>query len=269
MNCIKLPFKIETRNNRKVLYFGGFRLAIKLRPSKLKIACYRLYKMIRHTNTVCYTCICGDYDNLESPYFIDFNWDYVCFTDNQNLLKYKNLGIWQIRPLVFAQLDQIKNARWHKTHPHVLFPEYKLSIWIDSNINILSRKLVKIAKTNKNLLVPYHFTRDCIYDECKAVIDCKKDSPENVEKILNFLKKEHMPTHYGLNETNILIRHHGDAFIQKIMEEWWYFIENYTRRDQLSFSYILWKNGIDIKDIAFNNCRLDNLNFCVTDHKGK
>lgn len=266
---MRFPFRSETRNNRKVFYFGKAKLAIKLRPSILRIACYRLYKKIRRTNTVCYTCICGDYDNLESPYYIDYGWDYICFTDNQKLLKCKKIGVWEIRPLVFAQSDQTRNARWHKTHPHVLFPEYKLSIWADSNINILSKKLSKTVKINKNLLVPYHFTRDCIYEECQAVIDDKKDTLENVERVKSFLTADHMPAHYGLNETNIIIRHHDDPVVKKIMEEWWSFIEKYTKRDQLSFSYILWKNGINIKDISFDNCRVDNLNFCIIDHKGK
>ena len=174
-------FKVETRNNRKVFYFCGIRLAIKLRPSKLKIACYRLYKMIRHTNTVCYTCICGDYDNLESPYYIDFGWDYVCFTDNPVMLKQKFCGIWDIRSLAYDKGTNVDNNRYHKFFPYKVLSEYTDSIYIDSNINILSAKLSKIIKRrHQDFLLPRHFCNECIYDELDKIIEDKKDTAEHM-----------------------------------------------------------------------------------------
>ena len=215
---------------------------------------------------VIYTCITGKYDNLIQHNCVNKNFDYVCFTDNPELLKQKNVGIWQIRPLVFDKLDSTRNNRWHKTHPHVLFPEYDLSIYLDSNIDVLSNKLFDTIDIHKNLQIPRHFERDCIYDECQRVIDCKKDSPENVRKILDFLKKNYMPNHYGLTENCILIRHHNNPQIKKIMDEWWDFIENYTKRDQLSFAYVLWKNGMKIEDVVFENARFDYKNYYFESH---
>ena len=34
---------------------------------------------------VIYTTIFGEYDTLINPHFIDKGWDYICFTDNENL----------------------------------------------------------------------------------------------------------------------------------------------------------------------------------------
>lgn len=85
------------------------------------------------------------------------------------------MGLWKIYPLYFDELDRTKNARWHKTHPHVLFPKVSESIWIDANGDILSSYLFDIIKEkNSSLLVPYHFSRDDIYDECEEVLKCKK-----------------------------------------------------------------------------------------------
>ena len=39
------------------------------------------------------------------------------------------------------------------------------------------------------------------------------------------------------------------------MEEWWEFIRDYTKRDQLSLSYVLWKHSIKPSDIAIDNLR--------------
>ena len=264
--------KEKKPNGRVCFYFLGIRLFSKRKPLKsIWYLCPSFLQTLITKNSskskgVVYTCISGEYDDLIKQTYINHNFDYVCFTDNQKLLKRKKVGFWQIRPLVFTQSDQTRNARWHKTHPHVLFPEYDLSIWIDSNIDVLSRKMFDLAETGKDLLVPYHYERDCIYDECKAVIDNKKDSFENVTRILNILTENHMPTHYGLNETGILIRHHNVPLIKEMMDEWWSFIEKYTKRDQLSFSYVLWKNGIRIPDISFENARFDCKNYWFDKH---
>ena len=42
---------------------------------------------------------------------------------------------------------------------------------------------------------------------------------------------------------------------------------NYSKRDQLSFSYLLWKFGFDIANILIKNSRIDIDNFYVFDHK--
>lgn len=51
---------------------------------------------------VCYTCIAGGYDRLIQPHHIEAGWDYVCFTDDAELLDRGQLGVWEIRPLILA-----------------------------------------------------------------------------------------------------------------------------------------------------------------------
>ena len=34
------------------------------------------------------------------------------------------------------------------------------------------------------------------------------------------------------------------------MEKWWNQIKNFSKRDQLSFNYVVWKTGIKIKYIS-------------------
>jgi hypothetical protein len=76
-------------------------------------------------NKVIYTCFTGSYDNLIQHFYINYDYDYVCFTDNECLLHNENAldhdwGIWKIRKLQYNDCDYTKIARWHKTHPHVL-----------------------------------------------------------------------------------------------------------------------------------------------------
>lgn len=267
---MRFPFRSEIRNNRKVFYFGRIRLAIKLRPSKLKIAFYRLYKMIRHTNTVCYTCICGDYDNLESPYYISFGWDYICFTDNQKLLEKKFCGVWEVRSLAYNKGSNIENNRYHKFFPYKILPEYVESIYIDSNINILSSKLSQtIKQRHQDFLLPRHFCNECIYDELDKIVEDKKDTAEHMSVLREKYETEKMPHNLGFAENNVLYRKRDAEWLYSLMEQWWEMLKLYSKRDQASFVYVLWKNGKNINDYTFDNCRLDNLNFCITDHKGK
>ena len=59
-----------------------------------------------------------------------------------------------------------------------------------------------------------------------------------------------MPKEFGLFETNVLVREHNDKSCKKIMEEWWNEIKDKSERDQLSFTYILWKNNFSANDIG-------------------
>ena len=78
-----------------------------------------------------------------------------------------------------------------------------------------------------------------------------------------------MPRNYGLNETNIIYRKHNSKKIKKIMTEWWNMIKNYSKRDQLSLSYILWKNNIPVNKICIDNARIDIKNFKIYTHKSQ
>lgn len=87
---------------------------------------------------VVYTCLTGNYDTLREHKYINRNWDYVCFTDDEKLLAQKRQGIWEIRPLVYAEKDNALNNRYHKINPHKLFPEYEESVYVDGNVDIRS-----------------------------------------------------------------------------------------------------------------------------------
>ena len=224
----------------------------------------------KNNSKVIYTCLTGDYDFLPTQLYVNPDYDYVCFTDNADLLKQKSFGAWIIKPLAFAKFDDARNNRWHKLHPHILFPEYTSSIYIDSNISIKSGWIFdEINRRNKNILIPLHFERDCIYDECEEVRKNKKDLVENLDKMVHFLKENKFPSHYGLNENNLLYRVHNDSLVIRIMEEWWFFIENYSRRDQMSLSYVLWRNGISPKEISMHNLRNLIYDFQFNEHKIK
>lgn len=214
----------------------------------------------KNNNTkVVYTCLTGNYDKLKLQEYLDYSYDYVCFTDNINLLKLKNFGAWTIKPLFYCELDNHYNNRWHKTHPHILFPEYESSIYIDSNIIFLNDSIYKqLEDKHTSICIPKHYRNDCIYDEIKYAVSLNKITKDECKLLIDYLEKQSFPKHYGLNENNVIYRKHNDPKIVKLMEEWWTFIKEYCKRDQLSLSYVLWKNGISPSDISINNVRYSN-----------
>lgn len=258
-------------HSKQICFFPDYKNNYKEENDPERIQEYLEYKQTRQAKSVVYTCITNDYDDLreiEIYKYIDKDWDYVCFSDNKELIKQGQCGIWEIRPLQFQKLDNTRNQRWHKTHPHILFPNYQESIWIDGNINILTNKLFEsIKNTAQNILVPEHFKNLCIYTEYQDVIDAKLDDINLINEELSLIKTAGMPKNYGFAETNVLYRKHHKEIIINCMNMWWEFINKYSKRDQLAFTYVLWKYGIKPVDINISNTRLDIENYYVFGHK--
>lgn len=231
------------------------------------------YKIKSDNKLSVYTCIIGSYDELIPQSYVDTNYDYYCFTDNLELLrkeKYYNWKIMEIPSRILALEKSDLINRYVKLFPwDVLDGRYTKSIYIDGNINILTSKLydiIDIKNIKYDILVPEHFMRDCCYAEqdwyCGAM-------PQHISSILSLreiMRQDCFPEHYGLSENNIIYRHHINQKIRDIMNEWWEMLLKYVCRDQIQFPYVLWKYGIDIKNILLPACRSDYLNYAFYPH---
>ena len=195
---------------------------------------------------VIYSCITGGYDDVPVHKYVAPDWDYVLFTDNKELIAKGRCAHWIIRPLVFNKLTNVKNNRWHKINTHKLFPEYDVSIYLDGNIIVNNSGLFKVVEKliadNVLIGVPNHPHRKCIYDEAKVIKKRKIDLPKIVNAEIKVLKADKYPKKNGLSENNILFRQHNK--IQNTLDLWWNMVETYSKRDQLSFCYALWKTNI-------------------------
>jgi hypothetical protein len=169
-------------------------------------------------------------------------------------------GVWKIRPLQFTMSDDIRINRWHKIHPHVLFPGYDESIYIDANIDVRTDILFDLILADDTIRIPIH-NISCIYEEAINIIKSGKDRKECVEKMLDFLKKESFPKDYGLTENCIIYRKHNNKKVIAMMNMWWELIVKFSRRDQLSLSFVLWKFNISPYSITFPNVRHNDKNF--------
>ena len=193
-----------------------------------------------------YSACIGEYDNILQPLVIHEDFDYILYSDT---IQEERIGVWEIRKADFHHPDKARIVRWYKTHPELLVKEYEFSIWMDANIQIQTiafyQRAIELHERHVTISSMWHHKRDCIYDEAAAVTFNSLDSERTILDWECKLLKEKYPPHHGLFENNVIYRIHNLSEIIRLDNLWWSCIYDYSRRDQLSFKYSLWKLNID------------------------
>ena len=196
-----------------------------------------------------YTAIVGNYDEILQPLVVDDRFDYILFSND---MKKTSIGVWQVRGIDYENADKIKIARWVKTHPDDLLHGYEFSLWIDANIqiktNYIYHRVIELFGGGISVSTVVHPTMNCIYNEMFTVFDIGYETEKTILDWANVLRKNQYPFNNGLHETGILFRIHSYD-MKKFNDLWWSCIECYSRRDQLSFNYALWKLGIKCESL--------------------
>jgi len=207
---------------------------------------------------VIYTAIFGNYEGL-LPQKEIAGWDFVCFTDNPFL----KASPWQIR-LIEPPVpgDYTRSNRFIKINPHLFFPDYEISIFIDGNMLVIGNpdRLVETVLADYAMACFDHEQakrdpRNCIYSEynfLKQLAEHQgiyKDDPQVMKQHIEFLRAHQYPERMGLIVGTVLVRRHRDPQLIRVMEDWWYMVKNYSKRDQLSFNYVAWKHGFTYRII--------------------
>ncbi len=195
---------------------------------------------------VVYTSLVGKYDSLNNPKYIMQDWDYICFSNN--IMK-RNGSIWEIRPIPFQHNDDTILSRYSKINPHLVLPEYEYSLYIDANIEFLDdsieRRITELISKDVLISAIPHPYRNCIYQEAQICIELGLDTRAKIEKLIKFLKDERYPENNGLFENGLIFRRHNTPLITSMSKDWWDLLLRFSRRDQLSFGYVLWRKNIN------------------------
>ena len=197
--------------------------------------------------TAIYTCIVGAYDDLLQPVALEAGFDFICFV-GQREKRAERIGAWEIRELPSTFGAPTLDARWAKTHPHVLLPEYACSVWIDGNIALLDGSLFQAVRERTAAGAVFsgvpHPLRDCSYAEAWKCFKLKYLSIFRLLRVWLFLATHGLRRHAGLMESNLLFRRHTDPAVVEMDELWWDRILHLSRRDQLSQRWCLQRCGI-------------------------
>lgn len=204
-------------------------------------------------NKICvYTCVTGNYDQIKELKIMEKEIDYYFFTNNKNLTS----ETWKVIYIEDEGLDNIRLARKIKVLGHEILKKYDVTVWLDGASYIRKSTIEFIQKycdlEHYNFIGFKHNSRDCIFDEALECIKVKKDSEKVIKKQMDIYHKDNYPEHYGLIESTILVRNFKDNQLNKVMNDWFLEICNYSYRDQLSFNYVAWKNNFKFKLLNMN-----------------
>ena len=195
---------------------------------------------------IVYTTVFGGYDDpIEQN--LPEGWDWICFSEKNSLSLYT---------------DNSRNAKKFKILPHRYLQEYEYSIFIDGNLEVtgdmdeLIDKYLMDCNTafyNHNQ-APEYDKRNCIYEEARAIkwlyevnpaplsIKVPKDNLDIIQSQMDKYKDIGFPKNLGLIYGGVILRRHNELDCIKVMEDWWTEIRYHSKRDQLSFNYVAWKN---------------------------
>jgi len=185
-------------------------------------------------------------------------------------------GDWYIRRLkssrnkVGQNEDPVRQAKQPKVAPHrVLYgaEQIQYSLWIDGNMRLKVPMQVLIDKylNDCDIALFAHPLRDCIYDEAQVCRQFYLDDVITMEYQIKKYERENYPKHNGLIDGSIILRRHTKE-VEEINDLWWKEIMNGSRRDQLSFNYVMWKLGRKYKVIdGFNHVKTNEY-FEATNH---
>lgn len=195
-----------------------------------------------------YTTLVGNYDSIQQPKVIAEGYDYILFSDT---IPEQQMGVWQVRHFDYHNPDKTKMSRYPKTHPNELLPNYDYSLYIDSNVVIddprFFERINELIDAGVSLAGMDHDKRWCLYEEAIEIMYQRYDSAYRVCKTILHHKHNGFPKKFGLNENNIILRNHHNNGVHQLNLDWWSMIMKYSRRDQLSYRYAVWKNNLRVE----------------------
>ncbi len=200
-----------------------------------------------------YTCITGDYDAVVEPVTVSENCDYYLISDK----KPEKLGVYQwietseIVPEWVT--DHIRRNRYCKINGAKLFKDYKYSIYLDGGLRIIrdvDHYIDKIGNSGIALRPHLLYPKMGVYQEGIQCVSCQLDDEALIRWQIEAYRKENMPPNYGMFECGVIVRDHANKKCQEIMQRWWKEVFTRSYRDQLSFTYCLWKSGMRAADVG-------------------
>ena len=200
-----------------------------------------------------YTCNVGGYDLMMPPIAKDPLVDYIYFTDQDSAP-----AGWQHKKILVDKSECL-TARKIKILSNIFMGNYDLTIWIDASFSPRLRNIRKWAvdALGDNLIACYSHNvgykdcvgRTCIYEEAK---ECKVLKLDDI-RLINFqiaeYRRQKFPEKFGLFSTGIIVRRKHPK-IEEFEKIWWQQVATYSKRDQLSQMYAIWKCKLSISRIV-------------------
>src|SRR5579862_4889560 len=193
---------------------------------------------------VVYTVVVGNYDNLLPPAVLEEGVDYVAIASSSDPAPPPP---WERRPLLRTERNARMTARWHKSHPHLLFPDHEVSLYLDGNVYLKAgvRAFIEEMSRRSPIALFRHADRSCAFEEAEIIKRYRLDDAEIVDAQMAYYRMLGFPEKYGLFATSVQIRRHRDRTLVDFSEDWWRQLKAFSHRDQLSLNFMLRRHGIE------------------------
>lgn len=173
------------------------------------------------------TAITADRDSLKEAQNTS-GADFVAFCDRPHVSK-----TWDIRPACDLFRDPVRNAKIHKILPHLFFPEYDYSLWIDGTLELADPAplLVERHLAGYEAVFGQHPVHRSLSDETEACEREVLDDPAIVRSQLAAETTDKSGDAFPL--ASAILRRHTEN-VARFNTAWWAAICRWSRRDQLS-----------------------------------
>ncbi|MGY3446635.1 MULTISPECIES: rhamnan synthesis F family protein [unclassified Bradyrhizobium] len=227
------------------------------------------YRASRKNRGLARTAVCtavfGDFDTLLLPEVLEEDCDYYCFSDRQ----IDGYGVFDIVQADYRDPDPRRSARYVKTHLINYVGEYENVIWLDANV--LIRKSVqpylKMLGGDISLAAIAHPFRETCFEEASVCKEMKLDEAELInEQIRRYVTIPELASSQ-LIETNFFCFLAQRKEVREMFRVWWNELNRYSRRDQISINYAIYKSGVRWKPVFADRISLrDAPDFCLFEH---
>lgn len=207
---------------------------------------YLRKKMTRgatHSGRVVFTAITGGYGTLQYHEHLMDDCDYCAFIDSGPV---GGAQVYDVRGIAYFDDDAVRMARFVKTHPHMMVPQYKIAVWIDGNILIrgdISGLIDDFERSGLPVAAVPNPLRKSVYAEAKECMRRGKDDAG----VVGSQMARYRGAGFGgddLIESNLLMYRLDHPQLAPFLSAWWAEIERGSRRDQLSINYAMAQTGV-------------------------
>lgn len=197
---------------------------------------------------VIYTCVTDNYDTATKAPAGAGDVPTVYFTD-------RNRGAphgWSVKALMSPPRISLGHDinRYHKMFPHRLFPEYRYSVYLDGNIEFegdLGETVARFAASGAALGAFQHPAGRSLREEvamCRELGKFDRHDLQRYQSQLSAYQDEGFSLSDPITANYFLVRDHYHPRIQTAMSLWWSQTFEFTKRDQVSLGYVLWKTQL-------------------------
>lgn len=150
--------------------------------------------------------------------------DFICFVTHKGDMP-DFCGVWYIEELPVSWADERLNAVMPKLNPQSVLDGYDYSVWLDSDIAIVSDDFYLQCKELQSRGLLYASVKDekirSVYDYAKSIRKDGLESFKTVFKAVSFLFLKGVRRRDGFHDTSVLFRKHEDDAVLEFDRWWW------------------------------------------------